>query len=125
MNKVVISFNLLKQKRLTSDQMYVALSRITSLEGLFLTGVFNETAITADVTSTNEYNYLRENQTIQTQSLSNDYLYSIVLSNVRSIRKHVVDIRADLRFIYSNLILCTETQLVTNESSDHIHIDGF
>ena len=38
LDKVVISFNLLKQKKFNPGQMYVALSRVTSIEGLFLIG---------------------------------------------------------------------------------------
>ena len=38
LDKAVISFNLLKQRSFNNGQMYVALSRVTSLNGLFLTG---------------------------------------------------------------------------------------
>ena len=45
LNQVVISFDLLKQKYFNHGQIYVTLSRITSLDGLFLVGNFNEAAI--------------------------------------------------------------------------------
>ena len=41
LDKVVISFDLEKQRGFKCGQMYVALSRVTSLQGLFLTGRYN------------------------------------------------------------------------------------
>ena len=40
--------------------MYVALSRVISLDGLYLTGEYNASAIEADPRATIEYNNLRE-----------------------------------------------------------------
>ena len=40
--QVVFSFQLLKQRRFNTGQVYVALSRATSLKGLYLTGELNE-----------------------------------------------------------------------------------
>lgn len=49
---------------------------------------------------------------------------SMMLCNVRSLRKHVTDIKEDLRFLAKDLILCTETQLTNNEQCD-ISIENF
>ena len=46
--EIVISFNLFKQRSWNNGQMYVALSRIAYLDGLYLTGEFNASAIKAD-----------------------------------------------------------------------------
>ena len=40
LHKVVISFELVKQRSFNNGQMYVALSRVTSFIGLFLTGAY-------------------------------------------------------------------------------------
>ena len=48
LDKAVISFDLLKQRSFNYGQMYVALSRVTSLNGLYLTGEYKSSAIKAD-----------------------------------------------------------------------------
>ena len=47
-NVGVVGFELNKQKVFNQGQMYTALSRITSLSGLFLAGHFNKSSIRAD-----------------------------------------------------------------------------
>ena len=39
-------------------------------------------------------------------------------------KKHLIDIKTDKRFLSNDLILCTETQIGLNETPD-IDIDGF
>ena len=46
--EAVISFDLVKQKNFSYGQMYVALSRVTSLNGLYLIGEFNLAYIRGD-----------------------------------------------------------------------------
>ena len=46
LQQAVISFKLFTQRNFNNCQMYVALSRVTSLNGLFLTGEFKSSAIT-------------------------------------------------------------------------------
>lgn len=48
LTEAVISFNLQKQRSFKNGQMYVALSRVTSLQGLYLIGKFNSNAIVVD-----------------------------------------------------------------------------
>ena len=105
--------------------MYVALSRVTTLDGLFLTGVFNKKAFAVDKRAKDEYKYLREHQNLITDSEFNDnnQLFSMILCNVRSLQKHIIDIKSDQRFLENDMILCTETQL-TNDEHD-IKIDRF
>ena len=54
-NCVISSFDLLKQRTWISVQMYVALSRVTSLDALYLIGEYNFSAIKADRRTTIEY----------------------------------------------------------------------
>ena len=49
--EAVISFDLFKQHSWNNGQIYVAVSRVTPLNGLNLTGEYNRSAIKADVTS--------------------------------------------------------------------------
>jgi len=105
--------------------MYVALSRVKSLEGLFLTGKFNKKAITINERTKAEYDRLREYQSSETATnLNYNNIISFVLCNVRSLLKHIDDIKADNRFLLNDLIMCTETQMVNNRIED-IEIDNY
>ena len=125
LEKVVVSFDLLKQRKFNPGQMYVALSRVTSLEGLFLIGTFKESAIVVDQRVIAEYERLR-NECLFKDNVNSysDEEFSIALCNVRSLQKHLPDIAADNRFLKSDLILCTETQISKDEIAD-IKFDYF
>lgn len=53
--QALVVFDLEKRKTFKPGQMYVALGRIKSLEGLFLTGYFQQNAIKANVEATGKY----------------------------------------------------------------------
>ena len=57
--EVVISFDLVKQKNFNYGHMYVALSRVTSLNVLYLIGEFNLSYIRADPSAIFEYHRMR------------------------------------------------------------------
>ena len=59
LEEAVISFDLVKQKNFSYGQMYVALSRVTSLNGLYLIGEFNLSYIRADPSAIFEYHRMR------------------------------------------------------------------
>ncbi|XP_057316777.1 uncharacterized protein LOC130657796 [Hydractinia symbiolongicarpus] len=59
LDKVVISFDLEKQRSFNNGQMYVALSKVTSLNGMCLTGKFSRSAIKCNSRATLEYDRLR------------------------------------------------------------------
>ena len=44
LTQIVVSFQLLKQKQFNYDQVYVALSRVTTLKALYILGPFTEDA---------------------------------------------------------------------------------
>ena len=55
LEKAVLSFDLIKQRSFNYGQMYVALSRVTNLEGLFLTGEYKSNSIKSDPKAKIEY----------------------------------------------------------------------
>ena len=55
LEEVVISFDLIRQKNFNYGQMYVALSGVTSLNGLYLIGELNMSYIRADLRAIYEY----------------------------------------------------------------------
>ena len=52
------------QSSFNYGQMYVALSRVTSLNGLYLTGEYKPSAIKADPRAVHEYERMREESII-------------------------------------------------------------
>lgn len=109
--------------------MYTALSRVTSISGLFLIGKYSKSPITNDKKVKLEYQYLRENQKIFFSQNPFDNckgnIINFTLCNVRSLKKHLIDLRLDKAFISSNLILCTETQVTTDYNWNNLSLDNF
>ena len=89
LNKIVISFELFKQRSFNYGQIYVALSRATSLQGLYVLGKLEHKHIKADPRVIEEYERLRstsvleENDNIQIDE--NEPIIPIVLLNIRSL----------------------------------------
>ena len=121
--KIVFGFQLLKQRRFNTGQVYVALSRVTSLQGLYLTGIFNRRSITFDQRASNEYENMRINSKLVTECNidEGDHVHcdtnslTFVLLNVRSLKKHSRDIKCHNTIVDSNILFLTKTQL-TSES---------
>ena len=59
LNEGVISFYLHHQRYFNQGQMYVALSRVTSLDRMFLIGNYNKTTIKENSSAKQEYHRLR------------------------------------------------------------------
>ena len=105
----------------------MGISRATSLEGLFLTGNFDKKVIVVDERVKTEYDYLRQEQMLEClndeDQLENTVFLEFKICNVQSLGRHIADMRSDLSFTNSDIILCTETQ-VTNELTD-IHLEDY
>ena len=116
LNEGVISFDLEKQRSFNQGQMYVAISRITNIDKLFLIGEYASNAIKANRDATVEYDRLRQyvfepcsNITVNNRSLT------ISLLNTRSLKKHAVDIVKESRLMDSDIICLTETHICIND----------
>ena len=126
LKKVVISFDLLKQRSFNYGQLYVALRRSTSLQGLHILGNIEMKHVKANPKVHQEYERLREISPI-TNSLSsqlqltvsnNDVTVSLL--NIRSLQKHSIDIKNDANIMNSDVIAFTETQLLPHNSDAEI-----
>ena len=98
--------------------MYVALSRVTSLCGLFIIGNFNMSAIKADHRATLEYNRLREcclMKPVRCLKPVFPFCINISLLNIRSFKKHADDIICQTTMLNSDIICLTETQVCVGE----------
>ena len=113
MQKAVVSFELHKQRRFNPGQIYVALSRVTSLDGLFIKGNVDRKAIIVNANAAAEYKRLKMESmlTISNYLPSDTNSITFILSNVRSLKKHAKDILNDPVLLSSDVLFLTETKV--------------
>ena len=113
LQEAVISFDSDRQKIFKPGQTYVTLSRVTNIQGLFLTGSFKQDAIKANESATQEYGRLH-NEALFIPPLMRSPLpttLQVALLNTRSLNKHAADIASDWRLMNNDILFLTETQL--------------
>ena len=122
LQEVVIRFDSLKQKIFNYGQMYVALSRVASLNRLCLVGKFKDSAIRTDPGAVQEYHRLRTLKQLTSIDIpgvsSGSFAFTIL--NVHSRNKHAIDIRHDHRLLNTDVLCLTETQLVPGQGTERI-----
>ena len=69
LEEVVISFDLLRQRNFNYGQMYVALSSVALLNGLYLIGKFNLATIREDPRASNEYQRMQKEKQLAPVSI--------------------------------------------------------
>ena len=116
-----------KQRSFNHGQIYVALSRATSLSGLHIIGKIETKHVHADPRVHEEYQRLREvskaNKNSQQQLLENMNInppICITLLNIRSLKKHSIDIKHDKTVSTSDVLLLTETQITPTDFDGEI-----
>ena len=116
LTSAVVSFDLEKQRSFNEGQMYVALSRVTSIDNLFLIGKYSSNVFKVNENTILEYKRLQENRfdTINTDHVDCNSL-TISLLNARSLKRHAVDI-SRARHLTENDILCLTESQITNDT---------
>ena len=123
LENVVMSSDLIKQRAFKYGQIYVALSRATSLHGLYILGQIESKHIKANPKVPEEYERLRNECMVPhltTVLQDNLNVLTISLLNIRSLKKHSIDIKFDSRIFNSDIIAFTETQLLPQDSDNEI-----
>ena len=122
LNRAVISFDLHKQKAFKAGQMYVALSRVRSMDGLYLTGFFSQNAIKVNAAASQEYDRLRNESLFSSlyTCSATDCNFVFTLLNCRSLKKHAIDICNDKELMSSDLVFFTETQITQGEDTSDV-----
>ena len=63
-SKVIICFDIDSKKSFMSGQIYMALSEVTSLAGLFLIGNYKKAVFKVNISAANEYDRLKVERTV-------------------------------------------------------------
>ena len=97
-NEVVVSFELKRQNHFNYGQIYVALSKARSLQGLHETGKIENKHVRANPKVYAEYQRLRQQaDKFSTIPIVHDVqTLKVCLLNIRSLQKHSIDIKYDL-----------------------------
>ena len=119
-NEIVVSFELNRQNHFNYVQIYVALSRARSLQGLHVTGKIENKHVKANPKVHAEYQRLRQQaDKFSTIPILHDVqTLKVCLLNIRSLQKHSIDIKYDLNLTKCDILALTETQLLPH------HTDG-
>jgi DNA replication protein DnaC len=129
-SNIVISFDLHRQRSFNYGQIYVAISRATTLEGLHILGEIKDKHVKADTRVHEEYHRLRQMMTLVNKpahvlddASAKTSTVTICLLNIRSLKKHSIDIKFDATIFNSDILALTETQLLLHYSDDEIKND--
>lgn len=121
LNKVNISL----EKVFSAGQAYVALSRVTSLDGLVIQN-FKEAAIYCSekvATAMSDMPpFISSNINSETKKHGG---LELILQNIQGLMPHLGDIARDIRFTDSDFISLTETWLSKNDQHEGAQLNGF
>ncbi|XP_062614791.1 uncharacterized protein LOC134276564 [Saccostrea cucullata] len=125
LSKAVISLAQTTQRKIPHIH-YVALSRVRSLDGLFILD-FNEKSLSKDENVDKEMERLRDNRL----QLSYIPLYSVckdvkfLFNNARSLHKHFFDIKSEPSVVAADVIGIAESWLCESDSDEDFTLEGF
>ena len=123
--KIVVNF---ETKRTIPHIHYVGLSRVTTIEGLYITELYDsKIAVSPDVQK--EMERLR-NEGLLKLCISPIYnasqaSFKFCSLNARSLHKHIDDIRKDLNFSSTDISFFYETRFSQNDSDLMYSLDGY
>jgi DNA replication protein DnaC len=124
-HKIVVNFN---TKRAIPHIHYVGLSRVTTMEGLYITDLCEEKiAVNPHVVS--EMELLRNERALElniTPMYNIDKVaFKLCYLNTRSLHKHIDDIRHDFNFKNTDINIFSETRFMRSDSDNMYHIDNY
>ena len=123
--EIVVDLN---TKRAIPHIHYVALSRVTRIEGLHIK-CLNEEKICVSTKVTNEMNRLRTVGYLDLcvqflGDISTEYT-KIVFLNARSLHKHLDDVRGDINLKVAEVNITAESRLWVFDRDEKFEVDGF
>ena len=123
--KIVVNFN---TRRAIPHIHYVGLSRVTTIEGLYITDLC-EHKIVVNPNVKTEMKGLRTDCSLKL-AISPIYntdqvLFKVCFLNARSLHKHIEDIHHDLNYTSTDINILSETRFVRSDSDSMYAIDGY
>lgn len=107
---------------------YVGLSRVTCSENLHILHL-NEKKIAVSTAVINEMRRLREECKLQfcVENLLNDHSTASIVSffNIRSLHRHIHDLRKDFSVLASDIIFVSESRLMASDDHESVFLQGF
>ena len=124
-SQIVVSLN---TNRTVPHIHYVALSRVTTIEGLYITDLC-ENKISVDQRVVKEMEMLRTEHKLELcfkplYMLDHNDL-KICYLNSRSLHKHIQDVRKDINYSSTDILIFAETRFSPLDSDEMYIIDGF
>ena len=118
-----VSLELIKQRSFSPGQIYVALSRSTSLSKLNILSDFDPKIVEPNHLALEHYKYLRKERNLFTQrsSLKKPFL---TLLNIRGIVTNILDFTGDSRLLHAPPIRLTESNLLQSSNLSGIPISN-
>ncbi len=107
---------------------YVMLSRVCSILQLFILGKLEEEKIVVCKTVLDEYKRMEEVCVNRNPTMWNNPMLQgtrVSSLNVRSLRKHIEDVRTDHVLLQSDLICLQETWMEEEEDENYYQLDGY
>ena len=107
---------------------YVGLSRVTTIEGLYITDLCEE-KIAVNLHVAKEMELLRSERKLELSVTpiykTNQVSFKLCYLNARSLHKHIDDIRHDLNFTNTDINIFSETRFFNSDSDIMYDIDGY
>ena len=123
--RIVVNFN---TRRAIPHIHYVGLSRVTTIEGLFITDLCEE-KIAVNPAVAAEMELLRKERALKlsvTPIYKTDQVsFKLCYLNARSLHKHIDDVRYDLNFTSTDINILSETRFLRSDSDIMYEIDGY
>ena len=123
--RIVVNFN---TKRAVPHIHYVGLSRVATIEGLYITDLCEE-KIAVNPHVATEMESLRNERALNPSVTSiyklHQASFKVCYLNARSLHKHVDDARHDLNFTNTDINIFSETRFTTSDNDSIYEIDGY
>ena len=123
--RIVVNFD---TRRAIPHIHYVGLSRVTTIEGLFITELCeNKIAVSADVQTEMERLRTERHLELCVSPLYNAHqnVFKLCFLNARSLHKHIKDVRKDLNYTSTDICIFSETRFSQSDSDSMHSINGY